>query len=209
MHVHAEDQLAPRDVLQLVDERAGSGRVAVIRWRSKRLNGCVPAEPTRRPCSRAIRVDVAAQLAAAAPSTSAGVRQTGVAISSTDCISSGLMRGLELVPGDRREHGVDVLHEVERLGVEQHVLLLDAERVRVALAERVVEDAAARRRALLPVIDGGIDLLHGASHRLDLDLDEPARVEQPRRRRRCVAGRTSREDLAVRARRPRRCARRR
>ena len=50
---------------------------------------------------------------------------------------------LELVPGDRGEHGVDVLHEVERLGVEEHVLLLDAERVRVALAERVVEDAAA------------------------------------------------------------------
>ena len=40
--------------------------------------------------------------------------------------------------------------------VEQHVLLLDAERVRVALAERVVEDAAAvANPAPLPVIDGG------------------------------------------------------
>ena len=36
---------------------------------------------------------------------------------------------------DRGEHRVDVLHEIPRLGIEQLVLLLDAERVRVALAE--------------------------------------------------------------------------
>src|SRR6185312_10501578 len=42
---------------------------------------------------------------------------------------------------DGGEHGVDVLHEIPGLGIEQHVLLLDAERVRVALAELVVEDA--------------------------------------------------------------------
>ena len=51
---------------------------------------------------------------------------------------------LELVTLDRREHGLDVLHEVERLSVEQLVLLLDAQRVRRALAERVVEHAGAR-----------------------------------------------------------------
>ena len=39
--------------------------------------------------------------------------------------------------------------------VEQHVLLLDAERVRVALAELVLEHAAARGAKLLPVIDAG------------------------------------------------------
>ena len=58
---------------------------------------------------------------------------------------------------DGGEHGVDVLDEVERLAVEEHVLLLDAERVRVALAEGVVEHAAAGRKLEpLPVIDGGI-----------------------------------------------------
>ena len=55
---------------------------------------------------------------------------------------------LELVPADRLEHRVDVLDEVERLAVEEHVLLLDAERVRVGLPERVVEHAAALDRAL-------------------------------------------------------------
>src|SRR5579862_637099 len=44
--------------------------------------------------------------------------------------------------GHAGEYRVDVLHEVPRLGIEQHVLLLDAERVRVARAEAVVEDAA-------------------------------------------------------------------
>src|SRR5205823_6231430 len=52
-----------------------------------------------------------------------------------------------LVPRDRGEHGVDVLDEVEHLGVEEHVLLLDPERVRVARAEGVIEHAAAGREA--------------------------------------------------------------
>jgi hypothetical protein len=60
----------------------------------------------------------------------------------------------------RGEHRVDVLDEVERLAVEQHVLLLDAERVRVALSERVVEDAAAGREAgALPGDGRRVDLL--------------------------------------------------
>ena len=50
---------------------------------------------------------------------------------------------LEAMAGDGSEHGVDVLHEVEALAVEQHVLLLDAERVGIAPPEGVVEDAAA------------------------------------------------------------------
>ena len=54
---------------------------------------------------------------------------------------------LELVARDRREHGVDVLDEVERGAVEQLVLLLDAERVRIALPEPVVEHARAACRA--------------------------------------------------------------
>ncbi len=67
---------------------------------------------------------------------------------------------LELVAGDRLQHRVDVLDEVEGLRVEQHVLLLDAERVRIALAERMVEHAHARREARALARDGRrIDLL--------------------------------------------------
>ena len=55
---------------------------------------------------------------------------------------------LELAALDRRQDRVDVLHEVERRRVEQHVLLLDAERVRIALAEGVLVDAAVRGQAL-------------------------------------------------------------
>src|SRR3954451_18360534 len=72
--------------------------------------------------------------------------------------------GLELVAAHGSEHGVDVLHEVVGLGVEEHVLLLCAERVRVALAERVVEDAAAfGEAASLPGDRRPEDLLHGST----------------------------------------------
>src|SRR2546430_8927544 len=40
------------------------------------------------------------------------------------------------------EDGLDVLDEVERLAVEQHVLLLEPDRERLAFAEAVVEDTA-------------------------------------------------------------------
>ena len=67
---------------------------------------------------------------------------------------------LELVADDGREKRVDVLHEVEGLGVEQHVLLLDAERVRIAFSECMVEDAAAFGEASSRDARG-VDLLHG------------------------------------------------
>src|SRR4051794_37624322 len=55
----------------------------------------------------------------------------------------GVDARLELgVVADAGEHRVDVLHEVPGLGIEEHVLLLDAERVRVAAAELVIENAA-------------------------------------------------------------------
>ncbi len=126
----------------------------MIRWRSKRLNGCVPAEPTRMPCSRAIPATYERSFRSSDP-TSAGVWQTGVAISSTDCISSGWMLRLELVPSHSPEHRLDVLDEVERLGVEEHVLLLDPERVR-ARPRRSCGRARCRPAPKpLPVIDGG------------------------------------------------------
>jgi len=87
----------------------------------------------------------------------------------------------------RGQDGVDVLDEIERLAVEQHVFLLDAERVRIALSVRMVEDAAGGLEARSLTGDRrGINLLHvqGVSprparvqNRLGLDLDEPARIE--------------------------------
>ena len=61
------------------------------------------------------------------------------------------------MPRHRREHRVDVLHEVERVAVEQHVLLLDAQGVGVAFPEGMVEDTAADGEDALPVpvIDDG------------------------------------------------------
>src|SRR5262249_35252130 len=55
---------------------------------------------------------------------------------------------LELMARDGREHGVDVLDEIERLRVEEHVRLLDPEGVGVAFAEGRVEHAPAGGEAL-------------------------------------------------------------
>ena len=54
------------------------------------------------------------------------------------------------------------LDEVERLAVEEHVLLLDAERVGIGLSEGVVEHAPALNGALAGD-RVGIDLLHGST----------------------------------------------
>jgi hypothetical protein len=60
----------------------------------------------------------------------------------------GIDPRLELpVVAHAREHRVDVLDEVPDLGVEQHVLLLDPERVGLPGPEAMVEDAAAAHRA--------------------------------------------------------------
>src|SRR5215471_16922287 len=60
----------------------------------------------------------------------------------------GVDTRFELVPADRAQHRIDVLDEIERLSVEQLVLLLDTEGVRVAFAERVLEHAARVRSSL-------------------------------------------------------------
>src|SRR5262245_32988062 len=77
----------------------------------------------------------------------------------------GVDARLELVARDRFEHRVDVLDEVEGLAVEEHVLLLDTERVRVARAERMVEDAASGREARALARDRGWDerVLHAVT----------------------------------------------
>src|SRR4029450_13159860 len=65
----------------------------------------------------------------------------------------GLQPRFGLVPDEGRQHGVDSLDKVKGLGVEEHVLLLDAERVRLSLAELVLEHAAGRPEAVAG--DGG------------------------------------------------------
>src|SRR5256714_5015587 len=78
----------------------------------------------------------------------------------------GVDARLELVPVGCSEHGVDVLHEVERLAVEEHVLLFDPERVRVAPPESMVEHAATLGE---PAASSGdrrrIDLVHASASR--------------------------------------------
>ena len=156
--VHAEDQLAPGDVLQLVDEVA----VPVARSDPLALEERERVRPGGADAQALLvrdLADVAAELQQLVHHVGRGLAD-GRRDLEHRLHQLGVDPLLELVAGDRGEHGVDVLHEVERLAVEQHVLLLDAERVRVALPELVVEDAAARREALAGD-RRGIDLLHG------------------------------------------------
>ena len=157
VHVHAEDQLAPGDVLQLVDEGAvpvARGDALSLEERERMRAGRAEAAAF---CARDVR-DVAAQLRQRAHhvgrSAADGRRHLEHRLHQL-----GVEAALMLASLDGREHRVDVLHEIPRLGVEQHVLLLDAERVRVALAELVVEHARVARRLFRAspcrVIDGG------------------------------------------------------
>jgi hypothetical protein len=158
VHVHAEDQLAARDVLQLVDEVA----VAVARRDALPLEEAERVRPGRadaHPLLPPDFADVAAQLQQLPPHV-AGVSAHRCCDLEHRLHQLGVDPRLELVTGDRLQDRVDVLDEVEGLAVEEHVLLLDAERVGVGLAERVVEDAAAGDDALAGD-RVGVDLLHG------------------------------------------------
>ena len=142
VHVHPEDQLASRDVLQLVDELAVpvARRDALALEEAERVRAGAADPAALRPRELS---DVAAQLRE---------RPHDVGRSPADRrrhLEHGLHQlGVDLIlvvaVGRGREHRVDVLDEIPGLGVEQLVLLLDAERVRVALAERVVEHARLR-----------------------------------------------------------------
>jgi hypothetical protein len=137
--MHAEDELASRDVLQLVDELA----VAVLRGdalaleEAERMRAC-GADP--EPLGPRHAAHVAAELDELAQHVGGGVAHGGRDLEHR-LHQLGIDLRLELVALDRREHRVDVLDEVERGAVEQLVLLFDAERVRIALSELVVEHA--------------------------------------------------------------------
>ena len=121
----------------------------------------MPAEPTRRPCSRPTSAHVGAQRRQLAHHVARG-RAHGRRDLEDGLHQLGVDPVCERVALDRVEHRLDVLDEVEALRVEEHVLLLDAERVRVAGAEAVVDDAR-RRRALEPGDRRRDDLLHGST----------------------------------------------
>ena len=155
--VTAEDELAPGDVLELVDEvavavargdalpleeaervRAGRAHAQVV---ARGRLGDVRAQPPELP------VDVGRGLANRRRDLEDGLHQLRADV----LVELTVLRG--------REHRVHVLDEVERLRVEEHVLLLDAERERLARPEVVVEDAAPLGEPLAR--DGrGINLLH-------------------------------------------------
>jgi hypothetical protein len=157
VNVHPEDQLAPRDVLHLVDQRA----VAVSRGDPLSLE---QAERMRTRAADAHAL-LSRDIADVATDPAELLRDfTGVPTDRRCDLEDGLHQlgvdhRFELVARHRGEHRFDVLNEVERLAVEQHVLLLDAERVLVALAEGVIEHAAAAREARAFARDRGwIDL---------------------------------------------------
>ena len=158
--VHPEDQLAPCHVLELVDERV----VAVLRRDPLPLEEA-EGVGARRADAKALAprhvADVPAQLGQLAhhvPGRVAHGRRD---------LEHGLHQLCveplgELVALDRVEHHLDVLDEVERRRIEEHVLLLDAQRVRVARAEAVIEDA--RGMSLRKAGDRlGDDLPHGST----------------------------------------------
>src|SRR5919204_35449 len=164
--VHAEDQLAAGDVLQLVDEvpvPVACGDPLAFEERERVRAG--------RADAHALRPGDVADIAADLPQLRLDRRwrpTDGRRDLEHRLHQLRIDTLLELVSVHGREHRLDVLDEVERLAVEQHVLLFDAERVRIAFAKGVVEDAAARREAGALAGDrGGGDLLrHRSSGRI-------------------------------------------
>ena len=119
----------------------------------------MPAEPTRRfwlwrrlgdvaPQPAQLAVDVGRRLADRRRDLEHRLHQ----LRADALVELAVLRG--------REHRVHVLDEVERLRVEEHVLLLDPERERLGRAEAVVEHAPSLGEALARD-RRGVDLLHG------------------------------------------------
>ena len=124
--VDAEDQLLAGDELGSVAIRSRYRGRATIRWFSHIANGWVPAEadrpspwmpPSRSPAGEAQR---------SCSPASAVFWHGSVEISSTDSISFWL----DLPDGGGLEHRLDRIDEIEGLGIEDHQLLLDPDRVR-------------------------------------------------------------------------------
>ena len=107
----------------------------------------MPAEPTRRPFSRATRRDEAAQLAELACRRRRRCGRPASRSRAPTASAPAFTRASNSCAGHRASTVSMCWTRSNVSRVEQHVLLLDAERVRLALAELVVEHAAARREA--------------------------------------------------------------
>jgi hypothetical protein len=156
--VQAEDELAARDVLKLVDEIAvavaGGDPLALEKAEGMRAGGAdAHAAFARDPAHEApqlaeLSVHVCDALADRRRNLDHRLHE----------LRSDAVGQLAVLCGG--EDCVHVLHEIEALAVEEHVLLLDSEGVLVARSEAVVEHAAAGGKAL-PSDRGRIDLFHG------------------------------------------------
>ena len=146
--VHPEDELAPGDVLELVHELV----VAVARGDPLALEQAERMRPGGADAQALLRGELG-HVAAQAPELA--VHVGGRVADGRRDLEHGLHElgrdpRHELLLVDAREHRVDVLDEVERLGVEEHVLLLDAERERVALRRSGDRGRFRRRRSSRP-----------------------------------------------------------
>ena len=106
---------------------------------SGRANGCVAAAAIARP-SAAAAAAAARRSAGSASSISAAVAQTFVLISKTEAKSSVFSEPGSVEALDAAQDPVDRGDLAEGLRVEDHQLLLDAERERRGLAEPLLAD---------------------------------------------------------------------
>ena len=153
--VHAEDELAPGDVLEHLDERpvpVAGGDLLVLVERERMRAGGGEAHPQRPGVLGDVGPDVA-QVGLGGRHVLAHDRPRF-----EDALHElGLQPVGELALGRLLEQGLDTGHEVEALRVDEHVLLFDAHGERWPRAEAVIEDAGARP-PLAP--SGGVQ--HGA-----------------------------------------------
>ena len=139
--VGAEDQLLVGDVGELARRAPGSGGDRRSPGPPRARTGGCPRPPAGAPAARRSAATSRRSLVSSA-AASATLWHGLVAISSTDCISSGFTW-----PSSSARHRVedrlDLLREAQAVGVEDHQLLLDADRERGPV-EAVFEHERAR-----------------------------------------------------------------
>src|SRR3954469_3161859 len=125
MHVLAEDQLLAGDEAQRGDQVAvaRAGHDALVLPHRERMGS---GRPDREPVLVGRRLDAPAQLAKLLAGLARVARRRG------RDLEHGLHQlGLDVALGLRHrfEHGLDAIRELERLGIDDHELLFDTQRV--------------------------------------------------------------------------------
>src|SRR3954454_5286128 len=161
---------------------------AVMRCRSKRLNGCVPAEPKRVPPLRAISATYPRSCASAWYASPA-VRHTGVVTSRTDCMSSA-WRWSTCSPSATAARTESMCWTRSHVSGSRSMYSSSTPSVYGSPFPNRCSSTLAWSPGVLcaplPVIDGGKICFTGGSipasrqpdHCFGFDLDEPARIEQ-------------------------------